>query len=261
MPLKLNGSTSGYVQLDAPAIAGTTAITVPAISGTLIVADSSGNVGIGTASPSRKLDIEQLSTDYQMRIGDTGGNYYDIGRNTTTGLLTFNGNQAVASGYKFSTVNGDRMTIDTFGRVTTPYQPHIRVTAYTGANYSLLTGDNGPLLFNLIQYQIGSNYNNTASNYKYTCPVAGVYQITASVEMAGSTATYTNLQIRINGSTQAGTFQTGYNSSYQQVSTNASIYCSANDYIQLYMYSNNTSGYLEFSANDFRNHLTITLLG
>ena len=78
---------------------------------------SSGNVGIGTSSPSRKLDIEQSSTDYQMRIGDTGSNYYDIGRNTTNGLLTFYGSQAVASGYKFSTVNGDRLTIDTSGNV------------------------------------------------------------------------------------------------------------------------------------------------
>ena len=77
----------------------------------------SGNLGVGTLSPQRKLDIEQLSTDYQLRIGDSGGNYYDIGRNTTNGLLTFYGNQAVASGYKFSTVNGDRMVIDTNGNV------------------------------------------------------------------------------------------------------------------------------------------------
>jgi hypothetical protein len=79
--------------------------------------DSSGNVGIGTSSPGRKLDIQQVSTDYQMRIGDAGGNYYDIGRNTGNGLLTFNGNQAAASGYVFSTVNGERMRIDTLGNV------------------------------------------------------------------------------------------------------------------------------------------------
>ena len=78
---------------------------------------SSGNVGIGTTSPGRKLDIEQASTDYQMRIGDAGANYYDIGRNTGNGLLTFYGNQAVASGYVFSTVNGERMRIDSSGNL------------------------------------------------------------------------------------------------------------------------------------------------
>jgi hypothetical protein len=255
MPLKLNGSTSGYVQLDAPSVAGTTAITVPAISGTLIVADSNGNVGIGTSSPGNKLDVagNQGFTTAAYVFSYAGGTSGQV----RSGIYMDGTNTLML----FYTGQNERMRIDASGRVTTPYQPHIRVTAYTGANYSLSAGDNGPLPFNLIQYQIGTNYNNTASNYKYTCPVAGVYQITASVELSGSTATYTNLFIRINGSTQAGTFQTGYNSSYQTVSTNASIYCSANDYIQLYMNSNITSGVLEFSANDFRNHLTITLLG
>jgi hypothetical protein len=94
------------------------------------------NVGIGTTSPGRKLDIEQASTDYQMRIGDAGGNYYDIGRNTGNGLLTFNGNQAAASGYVFSTVNGERMRIDSSGNVG------IGATAASG--YRLQTNGNFP---------------------------------------------------------------------------------------------------------------------
>jgi hypothetical protein len=91
------------------------------------------NVGIGTASPQRKLDVEQAGTDYQLRIGDTGGNYYDIGRNTSTGLLTFNGNQAVASGYKFSTVNGDRLIIDTNGNVGIGTSPSYKLDIATGS--------------------------------------------------------------------------------------------------------------------------------
>jgi len=35
MPVKLNGSTSGYVIVDAPAVAGTTTLTLPSTSGTL----------------------------------------------------------------------------------------------------------------------------------------------------------------------------------------------------------------------------------
>lgn len=39
MPVKLNGSTSGYVELTAPAVAGATTLTLPATTGTLVVAN------------------------------------------------------------------------------------------------------------------------------------------------------------------------------------------------------------------------------
>jgi hypothetical protein len=44
MTLRLNGSTSGYVELDAPAAAGTTSITLPATSGTLALLSQSGKI-------------------------------------------------------------------------------------------------------------------------------------------------------------------------------------------------------------------------
>ena len=69
------GDTSGTVTLDAPAVAGSTVITLPATSGTVLtntgalgvstsapaeslVVDASGNVGIGTSSPTFPLSIE-----------------------------------------------------------------------------------------------------------------------------------------------------------------------------------------------------------
>ena len=39
MTLRLNGSTSGYVELDAPAVAGTSALTLPSGVGTLLTAE------------------------------------------------------------------------------------------------------------------------------------------------------------------------------------------------------------------------------
>ncbi len=116
---------SGSVQGQLAANAGGLSVDVRAVSNhpVTIFANNtermritaSGNVGIGTSSPGQRLDVQQAATDYQLRIGDAGGNHYDIGRNTTNGLLTFLGNQAAASGYVFSTVNGERARINSNG--------------------------------------------------------------------------------------------------------------------------------------------------
>jgi len=86
-------------------------------SGDIILNPNNGNVGIGTTSPSRALEINTTgSNDYQFRIG-TSAYYYDIGRNTSNGFLNFYGNQSNASGFVFETVNGERMRIDNDGNV------------------------------------------------------------------------------------------------------------------------------------------------
>ena len=123
------------------------------------VYDSSGNMGIGTSSPNRKLDIEQASTDYQMRMGDAGANYYDIGRNTGNGLLTFYGSQAAASGYVFSTVNGERMRINNSGNVK------IGTTAYDSAKLAVAVPQSSP------QNIVEANFTGSGS-LNATCYIA-----------------------------------------------------------------------------------------
>jgi len=91
MGLKINGSTSGSIEIDVPAVAGTdTSITIPATSGgEFIVSDSAGDVnidsgtffvdsstnrcGIGTTSPSANLHV-QVAGDEAIRASATGAN-------------------------------------------------------------------------------------------------------------------------------------------------------------------------------------------
>ena len=70
----ISGDTSGSVTLAAPAVAGTTVLTLPATSGTVLTTASgqwittgsniyynTGNVGIGTTSPVHKLQVVDTS--------------------------------------------------------------------------------------------------------------------------------------------------------------------------------------------------------
>lgn len=83
-----------------------------------IVFDDSGNVGIGTASPASTLDIVGRNQDaIKIRSDVAPDNYYQIGRNQSTGLLEFKGSEATYNGYLFKGPSSDFMTIDSSGNV------------------------------------------------------------------------------------------------------------------------------------------------
>jgi hypothetical protein len=79
----------------------------------------SGNLGIGTSSPARRVDSRSTSSDYQYRAGDSANPAlsYDFGRENVAGLFRFYGNQTGATGYIFDGVDGERMRIDSSGNV------------------------------------------------------------------------------------------------------------------------------------------------
>lgn len=72
--ITIAGDTSGSITLNAPAVAGTTTLNLPTVSGgTLVTSDSSGNVGIGTSSPTAKLDITQSTNGNAFIVNALGG--------------------------------------------------------------------------------------------------------------------------------------------------------------------------------------------
>ena len=70
MGLKINGSTSGSIEIDVPAVAGTdTAITIPATTGgEFIVSDASGNVDLGALDISGSAAADSVSIDASGRL-------------------------------------------------------------------------------------------------------------------------------------------------------------------------------------------------
>jgi hypothetical protein len=88
MPLKLNSSGGGSVTVQEPSTASNVTFNLPSETATAIYSNASGNVGIGTSSPSNKLQVSSggadvarftntLSNggDWQFKIG--GGGFED----------------------------------------------------------------------------------------------------------------------------------------------------------------------------------------
>lgn len=149
-----------------------------------------GNVGIGHAGPSASLDVFGSTSD-QIRLRTASSEHYAIGRNSSTGFLDFYGSQASYTGYTFGGVDGERMKIDSAGRVTKPYQP-----AFSAVRDAGDVSYNTVIVFNSVAVNVGGHYN--ASTGRFTAPVSGVYYFEA-YGMGGAGKSVIWLQLLKNG--------------------------------------------------------------
>jgi hypothetical protein len=146
--------------------------------------DSSGNVGIGTSIPS---SFYSLADNLVVGTGSGGNGLTVYSGSADSGYIGFN-DTASASMQGFIQYNhsgdymafapngGEKMRIDSAGRVTMPYQPCF--TAYkTSGNDS---GPTDPVIFNATHLNVGNHYN--TSTGKFTAPVTGNYMFIGSID-------------------------------------------------------------------------------
>ncbi len=77
MSIVLQGSTSGSVTLQEPAVAGTTVLDLPAVSGTILTTGSSGQSIPKAALPTGSV-LQVVSTTKTDTFSMTGGTFVDI---------------------------------------------------------------------------------------------------------------------------------------------------------------------------------------
>jgi hypothetical protein len=188
--------------------------------------DSSGNI-TGTGY------LRLAATGY---LGFAGGTNYFRGDNA---------NNTVYVG----TNNVDRITIDSSGRVLTPYQPAFRVRMSTNGNTSVANGSVLP--FDTAMYNVGSHFN--TSTYRFTAPVSGVYAFSYHSYKNGSG----NPSLIAARKNTDALFRTRNNDTGDVVIVAAfSTYLSANDYVDVVndsgvtfvAYDNTSGSYTSFEG-------------
>jgi len=168
MSLKLNGATSGYVEIDAPAVAGSTSITLPATSGgEFVVTDSSGNVGIGTTSPGTRLHVE-TTAQVALRVRTTGSTSSNPSiqildpTGAKDGLFTYTSGEIAVGSYSahplsFIVQNTERARIDTSGRLLVGTSTG-RNTWYGSTNYTpQIQNEGNGIATSMISNTVNSN--------------------------------------------------------------------------------------------------------
>ena len=166
MSIKLNGATNGSVELDVPAAIGSDlSVTIPATAGELTVKatdgsvdlgaidiaasapadsvnlDSSGNVGIGTTSPTQKLHIYDTNTAY-LQLTTAGSTQTASGGfqliHNGAGDLRANIVQRENAPMTFLTNDIERMRIDSGGGI---FAYNLTGSASAGAALKLINNE------------------------------------------------------------------------------------------------------------------------
>jgi hypothetical protein len=221
--------------------------------------DSSGQVGIGTTSPAAKLHVSipaiAAGTDLQ-KLGVIVSTPFTSGyQSQSSGLLngydgalhgTAIGMAYVSPGYAltFFTNNNtsglptERMRIDSSGRVTMPYQPAFTGTGLFPSTSGAYVDLNTNIRTTNINHNVGSHFNNSTG--VFTCPVAGMYSVFASllIDDDSGTSELCRASWKKNGSNKFWIYDNQRSVStsgrYEGMAvTGGLIHCAANDTITL----------------------------
>jgi hypothetical protein len=235
---------SGVLQLQSN---GTVALTVSGSAVTFAGSSSASSISLNGAS----IGDYSLYNAMVARVGNGAGIGINSANSTDNAYLYFGygtsspNQQGAAIGriggdvLSFFTASTQRMSINSSGYVTTPYQPAF----YACRSSSTTVANAAAVLFDSVPLNQGSGYN--AATGRFTAPVAGTYQF-SSVILAQSLSPGDVCEWGLVNQSGAGalmgrmTYQANYtgNGGYMWSCGSVTYYMSAGDYF----YVSNNSG-------------------
>ena len=235
--LALTSQLSSYLPLSGGTLTG-------ALSGTS--ATFSGNVGVGTASPSDRLNVVVGSNGNAVRFdGPTSGLIFQTNA-TTTDIISYGGSTPAYRALNFSASASTNMTITTSGNVGIGTTSPTDYTGYTTLHLNGKSGANGGLL------RLTASDNSSSVNI-YAGGSAINFNTTSAVPFVWLTQDTERMRITSSGSVLVGTTDSsGLEKMLAINSTNNAGYkISVNGSVRGYVFADASTYYIE-SANSTR---------
>lgn len=202
--LNLGKASGGVLNIQPADGTTTTNLVLPAINGTVVAADSNGNVGIGTSSPSAKLDVQGNLRVY--RNGDVNRDTY-VGIEVTDVTTTFNGYDPDGyMTYNFNSNGSTKMRLDYAGNMGIGVAPSawsnykgIQIGSYADSILGFQAGGGEiDIIHNAITTDNGGTWTRATANActRYKGDGLGVHTWqTAPSGTAGGAVTWTTAMI------------------------------------------------------------------
>ena len=226
--LRINGDSSGYVDLEAPNAASSSTLDLDQVPQKNVANTFTSHQVIRTDTASGSYAAYPSLTLRNDNVNGYSVLHFHRGASTQSARVEVDNNNGLPTMGMYTTSGGNGIKIDHNGYVT-----NSKIPAWSAGLNSSQSGL-------ITAYNIHRNNGNHFSNGVFTCPVAGHYFI-SFFAMTSSAGTI-DVELRINGSTSHSLVPYSSSAGFH---TNASgttiLYLNANDTIQ--MHNNNTQLY------------------